>query len=67
MSVNIYPNPTAGYFNLSINNYVSFAVYNLIGNEVVKPKRTNNIDLTELPSGIYVVKIMDKSGNLISR
>ena len=68
-SINIYPNPSKGmfYFSTNTNQKVkSIEVFNLLGSCVYseKPNLINNfyeINLTDLPNGLYVVKISDEA------
>jgi len=67
-----YPNPTSDWVQLYVggsDEKVDVALFDLGGNTVssksqnVPPKRVFDIDLSELPSGIYVVSL---SGNTVS-
>ncbi len=66
--INIYPNPTNGEFFLKIDNtldrIVAIDVFNLTGQNVysktsnsVEEAINENINIKELPTGIYIVKI----------
>jgi len=70
--VNLYPNPTNGEFNLSINVAVSLesslVITNLIGQsvEVVNLQLNQgenliNMNESHLPSGVYVVNIISET------
>lgn len=69
-SVTIYPNPVEDIINVQIpgnlivDNNCSIEIYNLAGKLLLKKKvtsTTNSIDLSNLPSGTYIVKlIMDQ-------
>ncbi len=60
----IFPNPTSGILNLNFNanNPIDISVFDLAG-KVIRSKEDKNsnriktIDLTSLPSGIYLVKV----------
>ncbi len=56
-----YPNPVNDILNLSYNkNITGVAIYNLIGQEVLSKTSTssiNNIDMSQLPNGVYMVKV----------
>lgn len=64
---NIYPNPTNSLINISVTNEVKNAttsIYNINGREVYAKKEdlngTISIDVSNLSSGIYILKIHNK-------
>ena len=73
-SVTIYPNPSTGVLNIkvveSINHY-TLEVISTTGQEVFREEYTNNstnfkINLSNLSTGIYYIKLIDKeSGKFI--
>lgn len=71
-SLAIYPNPTTGIINvdgLVPNTVNSIVVYNSIG-KVVRSMEVHNvmlqIDLSDLPVGMFMLKIQDENGNINS-
>lgn len=73
-SVRVYPNPSNGIFNIQITNYKPvisgmIEVYNL-GGEKVYNSRINNpsqqINLSNNAKGIYLYRICNKAGEVIS-
>jgi parallel beta-helix repeat protein len=64
-AVSVYPNPNSGIFNVTlaseINGEMTVMVYNTIG-ELIKTIVVNNnqtnVDLTDVASGVYTVKVM---------
>ncbi|MDP2175163.1 MAG: PKD domain-containing protein [Bacteroidota bacterium] len=64
-AVSIYPNPNSGIFNVTldseINGEMTVLVYNTIG-ELIKTIVVNdnqtNVDLSDVASGVYTVKVM---------
>jgi len=66
IDIAVYPNPSQGIYYLrnidqNINNY--FEVYNQAGISVKKNKITSGseiIDITDLPNGIYILKIYNE-------
>jgi len=67
--VNIYPNPSKDVFYIHFNsNNVSgkITIFNYLGNTILNKKLTKNdfeIDLSDYPAGIYLVKFV--SNNII--
>lgn len=54
-SLDIYPNPSTGIFNLNIEN-ATYKVFNNHG-QIITIGSNNQIDLSNYPSNIYLVKI----------
>lgn len=65
----IYPNPVKTIFSISGNEAINeIEIYNLIGKRVLHKKNmTNEINIENLPSGIYVAKIKTDKGTLTSK
>ncbi|MCF8298034.1 MAG: T9SS type A sorting domain-containing protein [Saprospiraceae bacterium] len=59
--INIYPNPTTDYLNIESNTASIITLYNIIGEEIISLNSNNfeKIDVSELNSGIYLLKIED--------
>ncbi len=65
---NIYPNPGEGIFHISVNNPSSiqncrFEIYNTAGECVLQKEISTEINLSNQPKGIYLLKIYN-SGEL---
>lgn len=59
----IYPNPTSSSIYISMD--FEFAkIYDLNGKEIIK-STSKTIDLSELPSSIYLVRLYDKSNKVL--
>lgn len=65
-NVIIYPNPVKDVLNLSYDQEIStIAIYNLLGQEVLTKSINANettIDVAQLPSGTYLVKVFSMNG-----
>jgi hypothetical protein len=60
----VYPNPTDGIFRIEgvIANEVQ--VYNALGQMVKTVRGTNEVDLSGLVDGVYLVRIADAEGKV---
>ena len=57
----VYPNPTTGLVTVGNASAMNITVYNVTGSQVVKAeKNVTQIDLSNFPSGIYLVKFSDQ-------
>ncbi len=77
-SVVMYPNPTAGYLNISLNGFAgkkaSVKIYNVIGEQVYSseniyetPVYIKHIDLSALQAGVYIVTVYDGTQSFVQR
>jgi photosystem II stability/assembly factor-like uncharacterized protein len=72
----IYPNPAKGYVNIDVvgktDGNISITLFNIVGSmiknmEVIQPSKTIKVDVSNLVSGTYFVKISSKKGNCIKK
>jgi len=69
-NISIFPNPTSGFVQIKIREWISdmdYEVYNILG-QILKSNRLQNneiLDLTNLPSDIYFMKITEIETNRI--
>ncbi len=62
--ISIYPNPSDEYINIScdiIEDY-EITIYNTLGIKVLQQEKSNTIDISQLPSGVYIVEIKHEGG-----
>jgi hypothetical protein len=62
--ISIYPNPTAGVFNIDSELQLEYIVYDFSGKEVLighKNSTIESIDLGEFKSGFYFIKLISKN------
>ncbi|WP_179007555.1 T9SS type A sorting domain-containing protein [Winogradskyella forsetii] len=56
--LSLYPNPASNKVNIESNHIIdSVEVYDILGKQVMLLKKTNEIDVSNLNSGIYLFKI----------
>jgi hypothetical protein len=63
-NVSLYPNPTSSLLNFKSDSQIEMIkVYNLLGKVILSKegKRMSQIDISELPKGIYLVEFEFKS------
>jgi hypothetical protein len=74
LSINVYPNPSNGFFNIQsnvMNEMSNIEVYNILGEKVYnaplqQAQSDNTIDLSSQPAGIYLYRLISEKGNLLS-
>ena len=68
--INIYPNPidnSSNFLNISSTAVKSVEIYNILGVKVVSKKVSNNqIDITSLSVGTYLLRSFDDKGKTLS-
>ena len=75
MSVDVYPNPATGSFNVKLNGYrkdAAVVLYNLAGQQVAAEKvaadgNAKNINLKGLAAGTYLLKVTSEKGVQVTR
>lgn len=77
--LNLYPNPTQGILNLSLNlnsaTHLTLEVLNMLGAEVMRQdrgmlsagKHNTDLDLNQLTDGIYQLRISTDAGQVVKR
>ncbi len=65
-SIKVFPNPSNGFYNLTANSQINMIeIYDTKGRNIksiISNDVENNIDITTLESGIYLLKIITSSG-----
>ncbi len=68
-SVSIYPNPTSGLINIFNSNPENstneILVFNTLGKLVKQSNNNDNLDLSQLKNGIYIIKIINERNELL--
>ena len=71
LQVNIYPNPASRYLNIeSAETLAEVTIYNTVGQKVIEQTvngTTVRLDLGNLATGTYTLRISDAEGNLTTR
>lgn len=66
--ISIYPNPTTGILNIASSIiFDSAEIYDLTGKQMVLQTNTNQIDLSHLSSGIYLLKLTAGTQNIVTK
>ncbi len=72
-TITVYPNPTANYINISIDEIGfddAYSIYDVSGKKVIQGQiisSSTRVDLTEYPSGIYLVKVLNYNQTTIKK
>ena len=65
-AIEVYPNPTADYLYIRSTEVELVEIFDLNGAKVIDTKATTEIDLSSLKVGTYILKLMDRSGSVLS-
>ncbi len=64
----IYPNPTSQYLHIKTQaDDYNYGIYNSIGQKIETTKTENNINVSNLTSGIYFIKIETETGSVTKK
>jgi hypothetical protein len=68
--INIFPNPAKNWVEIKGNDISNILLYNILGQPIfINITQSNNlikIDLSDLPSGVYIIKLKTKGKYFIS-
>lgn len=65
LKTTLYPNPTSGIVNIKSSAEIkSVEVYSILGNLVKSYSNTQQLDLTSLSSGTYIMKLRSAEGDV---
>ena len=64
LPINVYPNPAKDRVVIEGNEAAEVNVYNALGQVVKTVRGTNEIDLSGLVAGVYMLRIRDKEGRI---
>jgi len=67
--IEIYPNPTSAILHIRNNENLSIkkiAILNTLGQKIINSQAVSNIDISNLPNGIYYINIENIEGNKVS-
>lgn len=61
--IKVYPNPVSNALNIETDGKVNdIILYDVLGKEVMRTKKTNDIDVSSLNNGIYILKLITEKG-----
>uniref|UniRef100_UPI004048ED3F T9SS type A sorting domain-containing protein n=1 Tax=Gelidibacter sp. TaxID=2018083 RepID=UPI004048ED3F len=67
-NIKLYPNPTSDYINISSQTpIIEIDMYDVLGKHVLSTSQTTQIDVSQLTSGLYFVKIQSDKGEIIKK
>lgn len=67
LEVALYPNPVQDLLNINVDNAIkSVEIYNIQGQKVLN-STSNEVDMSSLNSGIYLVKITDENNSIATK
>ena len=70
LNVKLYPNPTSGQLSIEAEGTSVVSVYNLVGQCVMQVPNANGkltLDMSQLPKGMYLVKVSSADGAVMQR
>ncbi|RZJ78030.1 MAG: T9SS type A sorting domain-containing protein, partial [Chryseobacterium sp.] len=68
VNIGVYPNPTNGILNIKTHSDVeNVTITNVVGQKINIEIKNNQINMSELPDGVYIVELILKDGQKISK
>ena len=65
--ITIYPNPTTGKLTIGAEGVLKVEVFDYSGRQVATFVNTNQLDISQLPTGTYALRIFLQKGNTVRR
>lgn len=67
-SIKVYPNPTSGIVYISPSEKVlTIQIYDLLGKVIMSEKGVNKVNIRDLSSGVYMIKLSDGDNESLHR
>lgn len=67
-SIKLFPNPTVDYFTITDNPFVKeIQIFNIIGKQMSAAafQNGNAINVSSFPNGLYLVRMLDRDGDIL--
>jgi len=61
-AIAIYPNPTTSELKITTDKNLSFELYSILGQQILKTKNST-IEMSYLPNAVYLLKVTDEDSN----
>jgi len=66
-TLKIYPNPARGVIHVEGAESYNLEVYNIIGELILRAMNSNEIDLSYVDKGIYLLKVITPDQHILSK
>ena len=68
-SIKIYPTPTVDYLNIETKeiNFSSYVIFNFTGKMIVQNEFEKLVNISSLPTGMYIIVLKTEDGQAISK
>jgi len=63
--INIYPNPASSILYIETSEIVSVSILSMEGRVLIYKQEANNIDISSLSNGIYIIQVFAQNGLLL--
>lgn len=64
-AVKIYPNPAQNLVNIESDEPLTISISSFDGRLLLKEEKTNQVDLSTINPGVYLIQCIDKTGTLV--
>ena len=65
--IKIYPNPTTGFIKIESPAPITVLVKDVTGKTVIQEMKSNEVDLSKLADGVYMICLYDDERRLIKQ
>jgi len=66
-SILVYPNPAASMVSVNVDGVLKIDILDMNGRTLISKEHSNKIDISEIPDGVYTMKVVLPQGEVIRK
>ena len=66
-SISVYPNPATSMVSINVDGVLKIDVFDMNGRTLISKEYSNKIDISEIPDGVYTIKVVMPQGEAIRK
>ena len=66
-SILVYPNPATSMVSINVDEVLKIEILDMNGRTLISKEHSNKIDISEIPDGVYTIKVVLPQGEAIRK